>query len=181
MDAGEIEKALKRLGECFECHCDVELLLVGSAAALLTGVLKPTDTTTRDCDVLRYEPSTVWGALELAAERLSDALGLAPNWLNSDVQGRLEARMLPDGWETRRCFVDQYGRLRVFAISRPDIIATKFLAHRTLDREHLARMNITPEDLGFVRQYLEELTSKGERAENVAEAIEFLDAWESGT
>ena len=31
MDTDEIEKALNRLGECFEWPCDVELLLVGSA------------------------------------------------------------------------------------------------------------------------------------------------------
>ena len=86
--------------------------------------------------------------------------------------------MLPVGWERRRCFIGQYGRLRVFAIGRLDIIATKFLGHRPADREHLDCMDVTPEDLVAVREYLEQLTSKGERAENIAEAIEFLSAWE---
>jgi hypothetical protein len=51
MNTTAVERALKKLGERFSYHTEVELLLVGGAAGMLTGLLPPARTTT-DCDVM---------------------------------------------------------------------------------------------------------------------------------
>ena len=56
MTAEEIEGALQRVGQVLESDIDVEILIVGGAAGMLTGVFPPTRTTT-DCDVMLYVPA----------------------------------------------------------------------------------------------------------------------------
>lgn len=41
MNTSTVERALHRLGEVLEHHRDIEILLVGGAAGMLTGVLAP--------------------------------------------------------------------------------------------------------------------------------------------
>lgn len=71
-----VEQALQRLGERLDYHRDVELLLVGGAAGMVTGVL-PAQRTTTDCDVMIYVPPKALAAVELAAEIVASELGLA--------------------------------------------------------------------------------------------------------
>ena len=173
MNTSTVERALRRLGEVLEYHRDIEILLVGGAAGMVTGVLSP-DRVTTDCDVMVYIPPDAMSAVELAAGEVADEMSLSPTWLNSDVQLRLDA--LPDGWEKRKIHVGTYGRLRVSAASRPDLIAMKVLAGRDQDIEDLQAMRIRRDEVAFVGEYLESLDSKGTRPDQVEEARALLES-----
>ncbi len=175
MNTSTVENALRRLGEMLEYHTDIEILLVGGAAGMITGALAKNRVTT-DCDVMVYIPPNAMAAVEMAAEIVADEQGLAPNWLNSTVQLRVDA--LPNGWEQRKVLIDIYGLLHVYAVSRPDLIAMKVLAGRDQDIEDLEAMKIRTDDVEFVLQYLGSLASKGTTHEQINEAHELLDALE---
>lgn len=176
MNASTVEQALSTLGERFSYHTEVELLLVGGAAGMLTGLLPPARTTT-DCDVMVYVPEDAMGAVELAAARVASELGLAETWLNSDVQLRRDA--LPDDWQARRIVIGAWGQLRVFAVSRIDLIAMKVLAGRAQDLEDLRSMKPRADDVEFVRRYLDRLPAKGTALEQIAEARQLLESFET--
>lgn len=175
MNTSTVERALRRLGEVLEYHRDVEILLVGGAAGMITGVLAP-DRVTTDCDVMVSIPPEAIAVIELAADRVAEGMSLSPTWLNSDVQIRLDA--LPDGWEQRKTPVASYGRLKVTAASRPDLIAMKVLAGRDQDIEDLQAMRVRPDDVEFVSAYLNALGRKGTRPEEVEEARALLESLE---
>lgn len=175
MDVSAVEQALSRLGKRFSYHTEVELLLVGGAAGMLTGLLPPLRTTI-DCDVMAYVPEDAMGAVELAAAQVAGELGLSETWLNSEVQLRRDA--LPDGWQTRRIVIGAWGQLRVFAVSRIDLIAMKVLAGRAQDIEDLRSMKPRADDVEFVRRYLDSLPAKGTRLHEIAEARELLASLE---
>lgn len=175
MNATAVERAFEKLGERFSYHTEVELLLVGGAAGMLTGLLPPARTTT-DCDVMAYVPEDAMGAVENAAEQVARELGLAATWLNSNVQLRRDA--LPDDWQTRRVWIGTWGQLRVFAVSRVDLIAMKVLAGRAQDLEDIRSMKLRPDDVEFVRRYLDGLPAKGTTPEQIAEAREVLQSLE---
>lgn len=175
MNTPAVERALEKLGERFSYHTEVELLLVGGAAGMLTGLLPPARTTT-DCDVMAYVPEHAMAAVENAAEQVATELGLPATWLNSNVQLRRDA--LPDDWQTRRVLIGTWGQLRVFAVSRVDLIAMKVLAGRAQDLEDIRSMKPRPDDVEFVRRYLDGLPAKGTTPEQVAEAREVLESLE---
>lgn len=175
MNTSTVEQALRRLGEALEYHRDIEILLVGGAAGMVTGALAPNRVTT-DCDVMVCIPPDAMSAVELAAERVAEELSLSPTWLNSDVQLRLDA--LPDGWERRKIPVGAFGRLQVYAASRPDLIAMKALAGRDQDIEDLQAMRIRRDDVEFVSDYLNSLESKGTKPEQIEEARALLESFE---
>ena len=156
-------------------HTGVDLLLVGGAAGMLTGVLPPARTTS-DCDVMAYVPEDAMGAVERAAEQVAGELGLAANWLNSDVQLRRDA--LADDWPSRRIWVATWGQLRVFAVSRVDLIAMKVLAGRAQDLEDIRWMKPRPDDVEFVQRYLDGLPGEGTSPEQIAEAKDVLASME---
>ncbi len=175
MDSSIVEKALRRLGAVVEYPSDIEVLLVGGAAGMITGVL-PTARVTTDCDVMVCIPGDAMAAVESGAERVAKELGLAPNWLNSDVQLRVDT--LADGWERRKISVGTYGRLWVWAASRPDLIAMKVLAGREQDIEDLAAMRVRRDDVEFVRSYLDTLGGKGTAEQQINDAVELLTSLE---
>jgi len=175
MKASTIENALRRLGEVLIYDLDIEILLVGGAAGMVTGVLSSTRTTS-DCDVMVYDPPEAMTAVESAAQVVATELELPSNWLNSDVQMRLDA--LPDGWERRRISVDMYGRLRVYAASRPDLIAMKVLAGRDQDIEDLQAIRLRADDVQFVCEYLDSLVGKGTQAQQIDDARALLASLE---
>ncbi|MBL9149863.1 MAG: hypothetical protein JNM94_14320 [Phycisphaerae bacterium] len=115
-------------------------------------------------------------AVESAAAIVAEELQLAHRWLNSDVQTRIDA--LPHGWERRKVLVGQFGRLRVFAASRLDLIAMKVLAGRAQDIEDLNAMRVRADDLRFVQTYLDDLTARGSNREQIEVARMLLDALE---
>jgi hypothetical protein len=173
MNTSTVERALARLGEQLRYHREVELLLVGGAAGMLTGVLAASRTTV-DCDVMAYVPREAMIAVETAADAVARELALPANWLNSDVQLRADA--LPDGWDRRRVFVGEFGKLRVFAVSRIDLIAMKVLAGRAQDLEDLRAMRVRSDDVEFVRAYLDRLATKGTTREQIRDAWELMES-----
>lgn len=175
MNTSTVEKALRRLGEILVYGVDIEILLDGGTAGMVTGLLSSTRTTS-DCDVMVYNPPEAMTAVESAAEEVATELELPSNWLNSNVQMRLDA--LPDGWEQRRISVDTYGRLRVYAASRPDLIAMKVLAGRDQDIEDLQAIKLRTDDVQFVREYLDSLAGKGTKAQQIDDARALLASLE---
>lgn len=174
-DAG-IRTALAGLGERLRLDRGVEILLVGGAAGVLTGELPPA-WTTADVDVIHCRLPQDRDALLAAAAEVARELSLPPSWLSEDVG--LFAWTLPEDWETRRVRVGTFGRLRVYAAGRLDLIAMKFVAHRDIDLEHLTRMKVRAKELEFVRAYLDSLAPRvpGE-AGRIAMARQYVDAWE---
>ena len=173
MDTSRLERALRAVGERLERSQDIELLLVGGAAAMVTGLLPPGRTTV-DCDVMICHPTGAKPTVEHVADEVAEELGLAVGWLNSHVQIRGDA--LPDGWERRRIWVNTYGPLKVYAASRPDLIAMKVLAGRAQDIEDLQHMRATVSEAEFVREYLAGLEAKGPFADQVADGCVILNS-----
>lgn len=178
MDTPHIESALTRLGETLPEDLHTEILLVGGAAAMLTGLL-PASRTTIDCDVMHCRPDGQLREIERAAEAIAPDLGLPERWLNSDVRLRVDA--LPDGWSERKVYVGCYGPLLVHAISRSDFIAMKVLAGRPQDLEDLGHLGVRPDEYEFVRSYLSTLKPKGTSQAQIDDALALLDALESET
>lgn len=112
--------------------------------------------------------------IEQAARAVATEMGLPEHWLNSDVQLRIDA--LHSDWRQRRVLVDAFGRLRVFAASRPDLIAMKILAGRPQDLEDLQSMKLRSDDVIFVRGYLATLAAKGTPQDQIDDALLLLDA-----
>ena len=158
MDTPLVERALRLLGERLAYHREVELLLVGGAAGMLTGLLPPSRTTA-DCDVMALVPQEAALAVHCAAGQVGQELDLPSTWLNSDVQ--LLRHALPTGWKTRRVWVGTWGLLRVFAVSRVDLIAMKILAGRAQDLEDIRAMKVRTDDVEFVQEHLRALAAQG--------------------
>lgn len=171
-----LEAALRATGEVLEYASDVEILIVGGAAGLLTGQL-PAARTTFDCDVMVFVPAQAWHAVEQAGRRVAKQLGLAPTWLNGEANEMFRYR-LPDGWEARRRVVGRFGRLNAFAVGRMDLIAMKVIAGRPQDREDLTELRPSAAELEFVGAYLDGLVARGADPRLVDDARVLLDALE---
>lgn len=173
MQTNTIEQALRLLGERVRYHTEIEILLVGGAAGMLTNQLGQNRVTT-DCDVMVYLPEHAMTAVEQAAEQVAKELELSLTWMNSNVQLRVDA--LPDGWDDRKQLIGVFGRLRVDAISRPDLIAMKVLAGREQDLEDLDMMRVRRDEIPFVRAYLDALREKGTHQDQIDAAYELLES-----
>ena len=67
----------------------------------------------------------------------------------------------------------------MYAASRLDLIAMKFIAHRERDLEHLAHMRPALEELDFVRGYLDSLArSQSGEMGRIDMARQYVDGWE---
>ena len=174
MEANDLDAAIRRLCGEFRWPTRVEILIVGGAAGMLTGVLAA-DRVTGDVDVMVYHPAEAMAEVERLADDLGRRSGLPQGWFNSNVQIRTDT--LPDGWAARRQLVDTGECLWVFAASRQDLLAMKFLAHRPQDLEDIEAIGVSVDDVRFVRQYLAALAAKGTRAADVADAVAVLKSW----
>jgi hypothetical protein len=177
-----ILNALAALSRHLRLTRDVEILLIGGSAGLLINALPP-DWTTADVDAIDFRaPEDRDAVLDAAAEAARE-LSLPADWLND--WGGLFAWTLPDDWQSRRIFIAAHGRLRVYAVSRQDLIAMKFIAHRPGDFEHLDRMNVTQADLKFAREYLDAMSHRYPPGRHPAEAgkidmaRQYLNDWET--
>jgi hypothetical protein len=177
----EILDGLRATGKKLDCESDVEIVVAGAAACLLTGVLDKTLITV-DCDVLEFDPQVVRDAVIRAAKAAAAELGLPSTWMNDDVK-RIEVQqdMLPLGWHKRRRLVETYGKLRVCALDRFDLLATKLFAGRAKDRDHLSKMRPTKAEIAGLRGYLDTLHETYRRNTNrvqIAKAHKILDGLE---
>lgn len=172
LDERELRKALAALGSELEWSGEVRIVLIGGAAGLLTGQLLLHRTS--DCDIVQHLPQAAWSAMQRAARRVAQELGIAPDWLNADVRGL--AHRLPEGWEARASEVGCFGAVTVMAIGREDLIAMKFIAGRQQDREALAELGVTVREAAFVRRYLQRLAERHpQEAGQVRDALELLE------
>lgn len=176
-----ITAALAAVGDRLKHEREIEILLVGGAAGLLIDAL-PAAWTTADVDAIHFRLPQDRDAVLDAAAQVAQEMSLPADWLND--WGGLYAWTLPRGWERRRHHVGTFGKLRVFAASRADLIAMKFIAHRPQDLEHLQQMHVTRRDLTFVRSYLEAMAKlyperrHPEKARQIKMARQYADAWE---
>ncbi len=72
--------------------------------------------------------------------------------------------------------IGTFGRLRVCAVSRPDLIAMKVLAGRDQDLDDLGFMRVRADDVRFVLEYLDTLPARGTRQDQIDEARDLLKA-----
>jgi len=139
-----ILNAFAAVGRALRINRDVEILIVGSAAGILTGEL-PQDWATGDVDL-------IWCHLPFDRDEVLDTaaavtipLGLTAGWLN-DFSGLFRWN-LPVGWEQRRVRIGVFDHLIVSAVSRIDLITMKFLSRRSQDRDQLTAMRVRQEEL----------------------------------
>jgi hypothetical protein len=149
----EILEALRETALRLQWESDIEILLVGGVAAVLTGQL-PAERVTQDCDIMNFSPKQAQEAVLQAAEALAREKGLPENWLNSQA---MQLNVLPDGWLSRREHICKYGLLSIYAASRIDLLCMKFYANRPQDREDIMEMKPTSQEMAYVRKYLEML------------------------
>jgi len=157
----------------------VEILVVGGLAGMVTGVLRP-DRTTGDCDVADCSPPEALPEIERVALEVAGPLGLSPEWFSSRVR---DLNVLPDGWRSRRRHVGNFGELRVYAAGRMDLLCMKVLSHRVPDQEDIDDMGIRPEEIEFVRRYLQmmKVPSRGVDLDEIRGAEKYLRSLEERT
>ena len=177
MNKAGIHRLLQKLGGRLQDDSPVEIVLIGGAAGIATGEFPP-GRSTLDCDLIRCVPATAVEALTNAAADLAAGEGLSPLWLSRQA---MPLDILPDGWQTRTVEVGRFGPLRVRAIGRLDLLATKAYANRVQDREDIASMKPTQNEFRFIRTYLSMLRVPSRRAnlDQVAAALRRLDAMEA--
>ncbi len=168
-----LRTALRALDEHLNWPSQARLVLIGGAAAILTGLLR--SRVTVDCDVVHHEPKAAWAAVADAARSVARELLLPPDWLNAETE--TIAHRLPDGWRERTLTVHRSDRIEVVAIGRQDLIAMKCIAGRPADIEDLRRLAVTAGEAAFVRDYLRKLADRhpAREREHVTDALDLLD------
>ncbi len=154
----------------------VEILLIGGAGAMLTGLLRP-ERVTQDCDVIDYKPQDGQQSVLEAASKTAAAKGLPKTWLNSKA---MNMDILPDGWRSRRILIRKFEKLWIYGASRIDMLVMKFYANRPQDREDIFDMEPKPQELVKVRRYLDmmRVPSRQANLDQVVSAFKLLDAVE---
>lgn len=111
--------------------------ICGGASLFLQGI---TNRTTRDIDVVGAE---IDDSLQEAAIMVAKDLGLKPLWLNSEPKAL--AKDMKPGWAERTFLIHEESHIKVFSISRSDMIFSKFYAYcdRQKDIEDLVSLNVT--------------------------------------
>ena len=167
---------LNALGKHLPPDIEVDILLIGGAAGVLTEQL-PLSRTTTDCDVMYYRPEDAGNTILAAVQQVATQEKLPPNWLNFEA---MQLDILPHGWHTRQIHVADFGPLHIFAVSRRDLLAMKCYANHAQDREDVQAMRPTPEELGFVRTYLNMLRvpSRHANLDQVEWGITYVNALE---
>ena len=165
----------KRLGEAVNHNHQVEIILIGGVAGMLSGELQA-DRTTMDCDVLAISPKDNWELIQKTAHRVADQLGLSPSWLNN--KARIFAYMLPLGWRKRLHEIPgQFGSCRLQRVDRLDLICMKIFGaiKRPVDREDLSFMKPTQEELNFAEENLNRLQSESLFGEDYQQERTFIN------
>jgi hypothetical protein len=115
--------------------------ICGGASLYLQGI---TTRTTRDIDIVGEEIDQI---LQEAALLVAKDLGLKPLWLNTEPKSL--GRDMKPGWKERIFLIHEDSHLKVFSISRSDMIFSKFYAYcdRQRDIEDLVSLKVTSEEL----------------------------------
>lgn len=176
LDSKKILENLNDLSDRLHWDSPIEILLIGGAAGMLTGQLSPRRVTL-DCDIMHYAPEQAQDPVLKAAHQVAAKQGLPENWLNFQA---MQMNVLPDGWQSRQILVAEFGQLKVYAVSRLDLLAMKFYANRPQDREDILHMKPTPEELDYIRKYLNMLRLPSRQADldQVVSALQLVDAIE---
>ncbi|MBW8016717.1 MAG: hypothetical protein FVQ82_11060 [Planctomycetes bacterium] len=172
----EILNALKETAANLEWNGDIEILLVGGVAAMLTGQL-PAERVTQDCDIINLSPKQAQKAILNSAREVARIKGLPENWLNCQA---MQLDVLPDGWRSRREYICKYDQLSIYAASRLDMLCMKFYANRPQDREDIMEMKPKLEETCFVRKYLDmlKLPSRHADLDQIVTALKLIDTIE---
>jgi len=172
----QILESLKETALRLEWDCEIELLLVGGVAAILTGQLSA-QRVTQDCDIIDLSPEKAEKSVLRAASEVAKIKGLPNNWLNCQA---MQLNVLPDGWRSRRVRICQYGQLLIYAAGRLDLLCMKFYANRPQDREDLLEMKPTLKEMAYVRKYLDMLRLPARLADldQIVTAQKLVDAME---
>ncbi len=154
---------------------DTEILIVGGTAGLLTGEFPPTHVT-EDVDLIACHLPADRDAVLDAAEQIGNELSLPASWL-SDFSGLFRWTLLDD-WRGRAVNVGTFGKLRVLAVGRLDLLTMKFLSHRTKDQEHLEMMKPSGEELAWIRNRVTGLVEffPNERGK-IEMTLQLITAW----
>ena len=141
---------------------------------MLTGLLPP-ERITLDCDVMDYNPEKSQKALLDAAHYIAEKHGLPETWFNFKA---MQMNILPDGWKSRRVYVAEFAQLKIYAVSRLDLLAMKFYANRPQDREDILHMKPASDELDYIRKYLNMLRLPSRQADldQVVSALKLVDA-----
>ena len=170
-----ITEGLEALGRKLPQDRKFEILILGGAAGVLSGEL-PGIHTTGDVDVVHFRAAVDRDVVLDAAAKVGLELALPLYWLNDD--SGLFAWTLPNDWEKRRRKIREFGPLVVYTLSRLDLIAVKFLAHRAADLEHLRELHVTPAEAKFVSSFLDDKQSEcPEYRDKIAMARSYLNNW----
>jgi len=155
----------------------IEIRLIGGAAGMLTGQLSA-HRVTQDCDIMNFKPKEAQKAVLEAAAKVAAKQGLPEHWLSTQAMDALVS--LPDGWHARRIHIETFGKLSVYAVSRLDLLAMKFYANRSQDRQDIIEMEPSPEEIDYIRKYLDMLRVPSRHADldQVASALKLVDAIE---
>lgn len=133
-----------------ERNLSFEGVLVGGAALQLLGV---TQRTTKDCDVLSPQISA---EVSEAAIQFAEKEGLYKNWFNNGPASLI--RDLPFGWDQTLVLVFAGKRLKLYSLSRLDLLRSKLFAFvdRGIDLDDLLHLKPSIEEINSLLAWLKD-------------------------
>jgi len=148
MTRDEIETAFRALGE--RCD-DLECVIVGSAAAILSGWISRG---TLDVDVVYSNPKLSTYSGEISA--IAEELGLSEKWINDAATAWRD--VLPPDFRDRLELIGQFRGFHISSVSRQDLILLKFHSLRPEDISDLQELSPTEEEIEYVRMQLDRIS-----------------------
>jgi len=153
IEESNINKILFQLDQALESkNIERTFTIFGSSALIIQG-LASDNRTTVDIDIVDPEIDT---ELLLISMDISSQLGLEISWLNS--AGYIFSKNFPIGWKDRTILTYKGSNLKVFCLSRKDLIASKFLAYcqRSSNTDFIDLTALAPahKEIAFVEEWL---------------------------
>ena len=143
----EIVTAFRALGERCE---DLECVIVGSAAAILSGWV---NRGTLDVDVVYSNPKLSAYSREIS--ETAEELGLPEKWMNDTAAAWRD--VLPPDFRDRLQQIGRFGGFLISSVSRQDLILLKFHSLRPEDVADLQELSPTEEEIEYVRSQLDRI------------------------
>jgi hypothetical protein len=137
----------------------VNIYLTGSAAALLSGEM---EREAKDCDIVSYEPTSIQNEIESACNEVASKLELDNEWLN--VEAYIFAEYLPADWKSRTKVIMQHANLKVYSLSRQDLIVAKaFGIQASGDDKHRNDLNSMRPTVSEIDLAIDAIKTKGDK------------------